>query len=89
MGYVFNQNYWKKGYVKEACNALLKRAFSDGIHRVFAECDTQNINSWRLLEALGFEREAYLKKNVFFWRDDSGNPIWKDTYIYARLKESK
>lgn len=85
MGYVFNQDYWGKGYAKESCMALIEQAFSSGIHRIFAECDPQNQGSWRLLESLGFEREAFLKQNVYFWKDDDNKPLWKDTYIYARL----
>lgn len=87
LGYVFHKDYWGKGYAKESCNAMISLAFSNGIHRIFAECDPQNPNSWRLLEALGFEREAYLKKNVYFWKDEEDKPIWKDTYIYAKLNE--
>lgn len=25
--------------------------------------------------------------NVYFWKDEEGRPLWKDTYIYARLNE--
>ena len=32
-------------------------------------------------------REAHLRQNVFFHRDENGNPIWKDTYIYAKLRD--
>lgn len=78
---------WGKGYAKESCEKLITLAFFGGIHRIFAECDPQNEGSWRLLEALGFEREAHLEKNVYFWRDDKDEPVWKDTYIYAKLKE--
>lgn len=39
----------------------------------------------REFEALGFQREAYFRKNVFFWKDESGKAIWKDTYVYAKL----
>lgn len=85
IGYVFNKNYWGKGYAKEACMSLIKNCFENEIHRVYAECDPNNPNSWRLLESLGFDREAYLKENVYFWRDNCGNPIWKDTYIYSLL----
>ena len=85
MGYVFNRNYWGKGYAREGCEAMIAHAFQNGVHRIFAECDPCNPNSWGLLEALGFEREAHLKQNVYFWTDEQGNPIWKDTYIYARL----
>lgn len=34
-----------------------------------------------------FRREACLRQNSFFHRDADGKPIWKDTYIYARLRE--
>lgn len=85
LGYVFNQKSWKQGYAKEACKALIEKAFCDGVHRIFVECDPQNPSSWKLLEALNFEREAFLKQNVYFWKDTQGNPIWKDTYIYGKL----
>lgn len=85
IGYVFHRNYWGNGYAAESCRALVRHAFSKGIHRIYAECDPNNKSSWKLLEALGFQREAYLKKNVYFWKDGAGNPIWKDTYIYAKL----
>ena len=85
IGYVFHQEYWGKGYAKESCLALIQLAFSKGIHRIYAECDPENVSSWKLLEVLGFEREAHLKKNVYFWKDDNGMPIWKDTYIYAQV----
>ena len=85
IGYVFNRNYWGNGYAAESCKALIQRAFSNGIHRIYAECDPRNKNSWKLLEALGFRREAHFRRNVYFWKDENGKPIWKDTYIYAKL----
>ncbi|MDE5598442.1 MAG: GNAT family N-acetyltransferase [Lachnospiraceae bacterium] len=85
IGYVFNRNYWGHGYAVESCKALIQQAFSNGIHRIYAECDPQNKSSWKLLEALGFQRETHLRKNVYFWKDENGKPIWKDTYIYAKL----
>ena len=85
IGYVFNRNYWGYGYAAEGCKALIQQAFSNGIHRIYAECDPQNKRSWKLLEALGFQREAHLRKNVYFWKNENGQAIWKDTYIYAKL----
>lgn len=87
LGYVFNKHYWKKGYAKEACEAVVENAFSNGVHRIFAELDPQNTNSWKLMERLGFAREAHFKKNVYFWTDDNNKPIWKDTYVYAKISE--
>lgn len=88
IGYVFNRNYWRQGYAAESCEVLIQRAFSNGIHRIYAECDPDNKSSWKLLEALGFQREAHFRKNVYFWKDETGKAIWKDTYVYAKLKEN-
>ena len=85
IGYVFNEDYWNKGYAKESCKKLMEEAFQNGVHRIYAECDPMNENSWKLLENLGFEREAHFKKNVYFWEDEQNQPIWKDTYVYAML----
>lgn len=86
IGYVFHRAYWRKGYARESCEALIRQAFANGAHRIYAECDPQNISSWKLLESLGFRREAHFLQNVFFWKDPNGKPIWKDTYVYAKLE---
>ena len=88
IGYVFNRSYWRKGYAAESCEALIQQAFSEGVHRIYAECDPENTSSWKLLEALGFQREAHFRKNVYFWKDETGKAIWKDTYVYARLNDT-
>ena len=85
LGYVFNRAYWGKGYAYESASALVELAFKKEIHRIYAECDPQNTASWKLLEKLGFQREAHFRKNIFFWKDEKGKPIWKDTYVYAKL----
>ena len=85
IGYVFHKRYWRQGYAKESCSALIQKTFSEGIHRIYAECDPCNEASWRLLESLGFDREAHFRENVCFWKDEEGNPIWKDTYVYSLL----
>lgn len=87
IGYVFHRQFWGQGYAAESCRALIEKVFSEGIHRVYAECDPCNIASWRLLERLGFQREAHYRQNIYFWKDDHGNPLWKDTYVYAMLSK--
>lgn len=89
LGYVFNYNYQKKGYATEACQAFITDAFAGNTHRIFAECDPQNKNSWILLERLGFLKEAHLKENVYFWTDENEKPIWKDTFIYSLLNPNR
>lgn len=85
IGFVFNESYWKKGYANESCEKLIELAFHNGVHRIFAECDPDNKNSWGLLEKMGFVREAHLRENVYFFKDENDKPIWKDTFIYSKL----
>ncbi len=85
LGYVLNRNYWGKGFAAEACAAVIQAALSAGAHRIYAECDPKNAASWKLLERLGFVREAHFRQNVYFWTDRQGQPIWKDTYVYSLL----
>lgn len=55
--------------------------------RIYAECDPRNTGSWKLLEKAGMKQEAFFHKNIYFHKDENGNPIWKDTYVYAILGE--
>ena len=88
LGYVFHSKYQGMGYAAEACNALLAHAFERmDVRRVAANCNPDNRPSWRLLERLGFRREGHLIQNVYFWCDDSGAPLWQDTYEYGLTKE--
>ena len=87
-GYVLSRAYWKNGYATEAADALLRDAFAQKkLHRVEAYCHPDNVNSWHLLERLGFKREAHLRRDIWFRKDEAGAPIWQDTYIYGLLEE--
>jgi len=88
IGYVFNEKFQGFGYASEAVRALLDNLFTKyDAHRVIAMCNTKNIKSWRLLEKLGFRREATRVKNMYFEKDENGSPIWFDSYQYALLKD--
>ncbi len=87
MGYIVNKNYQRQGYATEAILEVLRMGFQNGVHRVFAECDPRNECSWKLLESLEFVREAFFKQNVYFKKDEEGNPIWQDTYVYCLRKD--
>ena len=84
-GDIINKDYQHCGYAAEALAAVIREAFRQGVRRIYAECDPRNESSWKLLEKAGLRREAHLRENLFFHRDDQGNPIWKDTYVYAVL----
>ena len=60
------------------------------ILRPFRESDYDdlcNIPSWKLLERAGLRREAHFRQNIFFHKDKNGMPIWKDTFVYAMLRD--
>ena len=85
VGYIINSDYRRMGYAEEALSVVIGNAFRQGTHRVFAECDSRNVASWKLLEKVGLQREAHFRRNIWFHKDENGNPVWKDTYVYAKL----
>ena len=86
LGYVFNSDYHNKGYATEAAQAVVDNVFKNhNAHRVIAMCNPLNVPSWKLLERLGMRREGHLRSNVYFKKDEFGNPLWQDTYEYGIL----
>ena len=86
-GFIFNRNYQKKGYATESLKAVIEYGFSKmNIHRIIAHCNPKNVSSWKLLERVNMIREGKLRENIFFSKDEKGNPIWIDTYEYGILK---
>ena len=85
VGCIINRNYRGMGYAAEALRAVIENAFREGAHRVYAECDLRNTASWKLLERAGLRREAHFRQNIWFRKDAAGEPVWKDTYVYAVL----
>jgi RimJ/RimL family protein N-acetyltransferase len=65
VGFTIASAYWRNGYATEAMTALLDYLFEDvDLHRVVADCDTENIGSWKTLEKLGFRREAHFVESL-------------------------
>lgn len=85
LGYVLNQNYQHQGFGTEACNCFIKNAFRQGVRRVFAETCPENVASWKLMEKIGMKREAHLRQNISFHKDQYGHPVYWDTYVYGLL----
>ena len=55
IGYCLSRKYWNKGYMTEACNALVNYLFDIGYKTVVIEADENNIGSNRVIEKCGFE----------------------------------
>jgi len=81
IGYSLASRYWGMGYAFEAVRGWLGYLFDDlDMHRVVADCDTENTASYRLLERLGFRREAHYVENF------SVNGEYKSEYHYGLLQ---
>lgn len=81
IGYTLARSYWKKGYASEAVRCLLNFFFHEiAAHRVVADCDSENIASFHLLERLGFRREGHFVES--YWLGDK----WGDEYYYGILE---
>jgi RimJ/RimL family protein N-acetyltransferase len=81
IGWVTHQRYQRRGYAREATQALMRHAFEKfSLHRIIAEIDTRNPESAKLAESLGMRREGEFKDAEFFKGD------WCDMWLYAILE---
>jgi len=73
LGFTLAAGWQGRGYASEAVRTVLDDMFSQGLHRVSAECDARNERSARLLERVGFRREGYRPEYTWLkgeWTDD-------------------
>jgi RimJ/RimL family protein N-acetyltransferase len=88
LGFIIKKSYQRQGLAYEAASFLIEKAFAEGIHRIYGECNPRNTASWGLMERLGLTREGALHQNVSFKNDKEGHPVYEDTLIYAKLNPS-
>lgn len=53
LGWVLHRDYWRRGYVSEAAQAVVDFARGIGVRRLFGCCDSENVASRRAMEKLG------------------------------------
>ncbi|MCC8145077.1 MAG: GNAT family N-acetyltransferase [Bacteroidales bacterium] len=81
IGCTLHKNYKGKGYATEALKAMTNYLFvSLDKHRIVASVDPRNTASIRLIERLGFRKEAHFKESYYLRGE------WADDIIYAMLK---
>ena len=79
MGWILDKNYWNKGFVTEAANLIVDFVKSLGVKMIFAQCDSENIGSWRVMEKIGMKRICDNGKRF----NKSEPNIEKTEYTYA------
>jgi len=82
LGYTIAPDFQGRGYAEEAVRAATHFLFSSLMkHRITASVDPDNLKSIKLLEKIGFRKEAHFVKSYRM------NDEWCDDCIYALLAE--
>jgi len=69
IGYDLAKEYWGRGYVPEAMQAVIRYGFENlGLNRIEAYAEPGNRASIRVLEKLGFTCEGLLRQFAFYRR---------------------
>lgn len=81
IGCTLNKEYKAQGYATEALSGMVRFLFETlHKHRIIASVDPRNRASIRLIERLGFRKEAHFKESYYLRGE------WVDDVIYAKLK---
>lgn len=80
IGYRLNASISGRGICTEAAELVIKFLFDEiGFFKIVAKCDPRNIASYRVMEKLGFIREAYFKDHYLIGDE------WTDQFDYGLL----
>ena len=82
IGCTLEKKQHRKGYATEALKTVMDYLFNElNKHRIIGSIDPQNISSIRLVESLGFRKEAHFKESLLIYGE------WVDDVVYAILKK--
>lgn len=82
IGCTLDKNFHNKGYATESLIRVIDYLFTDlGKHRITASIDPGNKSSIRLVERIGFRKEAHFVESLFI------NGKWVDDVIYAMTEK--
>ena len=80
IGYISHPDWRGRGFVNEALTGLIDYLFNEeNIHRIVADIDIRNLDSIKVVERLGFRREATFIENDFLKGE------WCSMHLYALL----
>ena len=82
IGYALKSEYWGKSYMYETINRLLRFGFEEmKLHSIEANVNPLNERSKKVLERVGFKKEAHFRENYLF------NGEFLDSIIYSLLEK--
>jgi len=82
IGCTLNKDFQNKGFASESVIKVIDYLFKDlNKHRIITSIDPDNINSIRLVERIGFRKEAHFIESLLI------NGKWVDDLIYALIEK--
>ena len=82
IGYALKPEYWGRGYMYETINIVVRFGFKNmNLHSIEANVNPDNDKSKKVLEKIGFKKEAYFRENYLF------NNRFLDSIIYSLLEK--
>lgn len=82
IGCTLNKNFQNKGYATESLKKVIDFLFNElKKHRIISSIDPENKSSIRLVERIGFRKEAHFVKSLFL------NGKWVDDLIFALIEK--
>lgn len=82
IGCTLNKEFQNKGFATESVKRVIDYLFKElNKHRIIASIDPDNKNSIRLVERIGFRKEAHFVESLLI------NGKWVDDLIYALLEK--
>jgi RimJ/RimL family protein N-acetyltransferase len=82
IGCTLNKNFQNHGYATESIKRVIDYLFKElNKHRIITSIDPDNKNSIRLVERIGFRKEAHFVESLFI------NGKWVDDLIYAMIEK--
>jgi [ribosomal protein S5]-alanine N-acetyltransferase len=81
VGYEIHPDYWGKGLMPEALRPICAFGFERmGLHSLEASTHPENTQSARVLEKIGFRKEAHFRESHF------NQGVFEDDVVYSLLK---
>jgi len=82
IGYALKREYWGKGYMHETIDKIVRFGFNEmKLHSIEVNVNPANERSKKVLEKIGFKKEAYFRENYLF------DNKFLDSIIYSLLEK--
>jgi ribosomal-protein-alanine N-acetyltransferase len=82
VGYALSKDFWNKGYVTEAFNAVIRFGFENmGLNRIEATCKMLNYASEKVMIKCGLNYEGIMKQKLF------AKGEYHDLKLYSIVKQ--